>query len=507
MPLLEVIGMDKKFGGHYALQNVSLTVEHGEIHSLVGENGAGKSTFIKILTGVYKEDSGVIIWQRKGTIISSPQFSHKLGISVIHQERHLVPSFSGLENLYLGRDYPKFKYTSIIDWKEMEKTALNLMDELGINIPLNVTAQRMTPVERTLLEILRAMMFECKLLILDEPTASLTDRESEILFKLINNLKLKGTSIIYVSHRLDEIFRLSDRITVLRNGMVAGTLLRQDANKDILVGLMTDNSAIHYNKRKKLGKLSDDILLQISDLSSMDDKVKNVNLTVNSGEVVGIFGLAGTGRTELLETIYGLRAKKSGDIIINSKRVKKSSPENSLKSGMVLIPEDRRSRGTIMGISIRENMTLSILKNYARGGIIKSLKEKTDVINQMEKLNVKAVSTEQKVFELSGGNQQKIVFAKSLMSSPNLFLCDEPTQAVDIMTRGEIHKLLWDEADKGHGIIFVSADLQEVIEVSDRVIVMHNGRVIAQRDCENLSAEAVLQLCYDQDKNGGISND
>lgn len=507
MSLLQVVDLDKKFGGHYALHNVSLTVEAGEIHALVGENGAGKSTFIKIITGVYHQDSGKIIWQGKGIDITDPGIARHAGISVIHQERHLIPAFMGVENLFLGLDYPKIKFWPGVDWKAMRKSAERAMDELGIKIPLDIPAQYMTPVERTLLEILRAMMLECKLLILDEPTASLTDKETEILFQLINRLKAKKTAIIYVSHRLEEIFKLADRITVLRNGNVAGTVQCAEVDRNGLISLMTDGSAMKLSKRERVDVSNNPILLDVKDISTFDHKVKNVSFHIRQKEVVGLFGLAGAGRTELLEAIYGLRNHSNGEITIKGKNTAVSSPNNSLKSGMVLIPEDRRSHGAIMNMTIRENMTLPILSNYTDAGVIRSEKERQDVYRQMNSLNVKSAGLEQKVSELSGGNQQKVVFAKAMMSHPSVFLCDEPTQAVDIMTRDEIHRLLWAQADSGHGVLFVSSDLQEVLEVSDRVLVMHDGKIIANISADGLKSEQVLKLCYSKGKKGEFSND
>lgn len=506
MPLLQVIGLDKKFGGHYALQDMSLTVEEGEVHALVGENGAGKSTFIKIVTGVYSQDSGRVIWQGQDINILNPRISRQAGINVIHQERNLVPSFSGMENLYLGLEYPRNKLFPGVNWRKMRETAEKLMCELGIKIPLDISAQNMSPAERTLLEIIRAMMLECKLLILDEPTASLTDKETEVLFQLIYKLKSKKTAIIYVSHRLEKIFKLADRITVLRNGRVAGTLQRDEVDRNRLIGLMTDGAAVNSYKRNRADFSNNPVLLEVMNLKTQDKRVKNTSFYVRQGEVVGIFGLAGAGRTELLEAIYGLRTKAGGDVKINGRKTIIKSPSDSLKNGMVLIPEDRRAHGIVMGMSIRENMTISILDSYTNAGVVMGEKEKKDVNVKMSLLKVKSAGSEQKVSELSGGNQQKVVFAKALMSKPILFLCDEPTQAVDIMTRDEIHRLLWDQAANGHGVIYVSSDLQEVLEVSDRVLVMHNGTVIAEREAEGLSPEQVLQLCYSYRKEGEVTN-
>lgn len=500
MPLLEVKGLNKRFGGHYALNNVSLTIEPGEVHALVGENGAGKSTFIKIITGVHNPDGGEILWNGQTVKISSPRAAHELGINVIHQDRHLIPAFNGIENVFLGSDYPSKKGGVGVDWHSMRKKVEDLMKDLGIEVPLDVPAMYMTPPERTLLEILRAMLWDCKLLFLDEPTASLTDQESELLFGLIGKLVSKGTSIIYVSHRLDEVFRLSDRITVLRNGNIAGTLLRGEANKEKLISLMTDGTKVISNNKSCVDASNEPILLQVSNLSTVEGKVKNANLQVHRKEILGIFGLGGSGRTELLEAIYGLRQIRNGEVFIKGSVVSNTSPSESLKNRMVLIPEERREQGVIMSMTIRENMTLPVLSHYTGGGVIKSQIETADVKAWIKRLQLKSKSTEQKVMELSGGNQQKVVFAKALMLSPELFLCDEPTQGVDIMTRDEIHKLLRSQAEQGQGVIYVSSDLQEVLEVADRLIIMRNGETVANLMVEDLTPDEVLKICYHHEK-------
>jgi ribose transport system ATP-binding protein len=504
MPLIEVIELDKKFGGTHALQNVSLNVEPGEVHALVGENGAGKSTFIKIMTGVYRPDQGKILWQGREVTIPTPHAARELGICVIHQERHLIPSFSGAENIFLGEDYPRKKWWPGIEWKQLQRQAENLMNDLGIDIPLNIPAQRMTPPQRTLLEILRAMMRECKLLFLDEPTAALTDHETELLFRLIRRLQEQGTAIIYVSHRLEEIFKLADRITVFRNGTVAGTLLRKEADQDRLISLMTEGATIANQKRKSQEFSNEPVILEVKELYTLDGKVKNVSLKVHRKEILGIFGLTGAGRTELMEAIYGLRPRIGGEVIVNGQVINTPTPSRSLEKGVVLIPEDRRAQGLIMRMSIRENVTLPTLSNCSRIGVIQNGIEGKKVSQWIDWLKIKTDGPEQGVSKLSGGNQQKVVFAKALMSKPCLFLCDEPTQAVDVMTREEIHRLLSEQADAGSGLLYVSSDLQELLEVSDRLLVMREGEIVADLPVKGLTSDKVLQFCYRKQKEGEV---
>lgn len=499
MSLLRVDGLNKIFGQHYALSNVSFEIGPGEVHALVGENGAGKSTFIKIVTGVYAPDGGTIAWKGNPVHIGNPGDARAIGINVVHQDRHLIPSFTGYENLYLGLSYPKGKLGVGVHWKEMKERARTLMETYGVKLNMNKTAQRMSPPEKTMLEILRAMMLECSLLILDEPTASLTDQESEQLFELIGKLTQAGTSILYVSHRMDEIFRLSDRITVFRNGRHVATVNRQDTDRDGLISLMNDNEYKKANREERNVPPGKPVL-EVRGLSSEDGKVNGVSLHVREGEVVGIFGLAGAGRTELLETVYGLRRKSGGDIVIQGKTQSSASPRSSLDQGVVLIPEERKRDALVLGMSIRENITLPVLRKFSGGLKMRKKTELREAERWMADLKVKASGAEQAVGQLSGGNQQKVVFAKALISSPVLFLCDEPTQAVDIMTREEIHRLLKSQADAGGAVLFVSSDLQEVLDIADRLYVLHEGRIAAELPNRDVSPEQVLAYCFSQGK-------
>jgi len=498
-----VEGLDKKFGQHYALSGVGFEIAPGEVHALVGENGAGKSTFIKIITGVYTLDAGRIEWKGVPVDIVDPAASRRIGINVVHQDRHLVPSFTGYENLFLGLDYPTNGSRIGVSWRTMKQRAEKLRDDFGVDIDLDKTADRMSPPEKTMLEILRAMMLECQLLILDEPTASLTDQEAERLFALIGRLTEQGTAILYVSHRMDEIFRLSDRITVFRNGQRVATLGVAETDKDGLVRLMSNAEVQKSQKRETRAAAGSETVLDISGLSTKDGKVQDVTLNVRRGEIVGMFGLAGAGRTELLETIYGLRESAGGSIAVAGRRVDAPTPGSSLASGVVLIPEERKRDALVLGMSIRENMTLPVLSRFASLLKLRSRAERTTVNDWMQEMNVKAASSEQKVGELSGGNQQKVVFAKALLSNPVLFLCDEPTQAVDVMTREEIHRLLKTQADKGCGVLFVSSDLQEVLDIADRLYVLHDSHIVAELDNDGVSPEQVLGYCYSHGKGSG----
>jgi len=493
--LLQTVGLSKCFGKMYALKDINFEIKAGEVHGLVGENGAGKSTLIKILTGVYTIDDGSVIWDSNVVKIKNPKHSRDLGINVIHQDRQLIPSFSGIENIYLGLTYEK-KLGFAIDFSKMRAKVDRIIDELGIEVPLNIPASQLSPPQQTLIEIVRAMMTECKLLILDEPTASLTDKESEILFGLIEKLKAKGTSILYVTHRMDEIFKLTERVTIFRNGRFIKTVMTDSIDKDGLVTLMS-GEFVSYKTTVKTDY--GDTYLSIKNLKSKDNIVKNASFDVRSGEILGIFGLGGSGRTELLESIYGYRVSE-GSVELYGTDYKKRTPNMSVKNGIVLICEDRRGKALITSLSVSKNILLTTIDNYVKNGVIDNKRELTDSNEMINKLDVKTEGPNQPVSQLSGGNQQKVVFAKALMSKPKVILCDEPTQAVDVKTRAEIHHLLRHEADHGAAIVFVSSDLTEVLDVADNILIMANGMTREQFSNVSLTSEQVLAYCYVDNK-------
>jgi ribose transport system ATP-binding protein len=490
--LLQTKQLCKQFSGMYALKDINFEIAEGEIHGLVGENGAGKSTLIKILTGVYSIDNGEIYWNGERVEIHNPRQSRNIGINVIHQDRHLIPAFNGIENIYLGLEYEK-KSGFAVDWAKMKKRVDEVIADLGIDIDLTLPASQLTPPQRTLIEIARGMMTECKLLILDEPTASLTDKEAEMLFETIGKLQARGTAILYVTHRMDEIFRLTDRITVFKNGQMVNTVNTKDVDKDKIISMMTDNwTSQKIDSANSFGNT----MLSVKNIASRDGIVKNASFEVHAGEILGIFGLGGSGRTELLECVYGYRTKSEGSILLDGKHIENNTPANSIKNGMVLICEDRRGMALVGSLSVKQNTVLSTIDNYTKFGVVNETKEKADTLEKIDTLNIKTEGPDQTVLQLSGGNQQKVVFAKALLSNPKVLLCDEPTQAVDVMTRFEIHKLLRKKAEEGNAVVFVSSDLKEVLEVADNIQIMANGRTKELLKNDGLAAEQVLACCY-----------
>lgn len=542
--LLDVKSVDKKFNGVYALKGLDFSLGEGEIHGLIGENGAGKSTFVKILGGIYKRDVGNILWNGKDLPeVIRPEESRKLGINIIFQDNVLIPAFTGMENICLGRPYPV--KGGLIQWKEMERETEAKAAELGIHLDLKRPVSMMTPAQKKCVEIVRAMISDCKLLILDEPTASLSDKETNLLFSIVRNLKAKGTSVLYVTHRLEEIMELTDRVTVLRNGTLVSTVDTAGTSRKELVRLMSGNEAASGVEDAETGKDAESKLqggaadkisgkggvkqtvsseaektdiqgaellgtgaegrigktaLEVHGIRSKDGIVRGVDLNVKSGQITGMFGLCGSGRTEFLECIYGTRKLAGGEVMIDGKTTTRPTPSESIRQGIAFICEDRRGKAMIPAFSVEENMMLSSIDRYTKSGWFQKRAADKKAMDMIEALKIKCVGVSQPAKELSGGNQQKVVFAKALLTEPSIWLCDEPTQAVDVATRQEIHRLLREEAKKGKAVLYVSSDLTELLEVADEVAVMAYGRVRKTFENKDLKPTDVLACCYEAER-------
>lgn len=542
--LLDVKSVDKKFNGVYALKGLDFSLGEGEVHGLIGENGAGKSTFIKILGGVYKRDGGNILWNGKDLPEAiQPEESRNLGINIIFQDNVLIPAFTGMENICLGRPYPV--KGGLIQWKEMERETEAKAAELGIHLDLKKPVSMMTPAQKKCVEIVRAMMSDCKLLILDEPTASLSDKETNLLFSIVRNLKAKGTSVLYVTHRLEEIMELTDRVTVLRNGTLVSTVDTAGTSRKELVRLMSGNEAASGVEDAETGKDAESKLqggaadrisgkggvkqpvsseaektdiqrtellgtgaevrigktaLEVHGIRSGDGIVRGVDLEVKTGLITGMFGLCGSGRTEFLECVYGTRKLAGGEVTIDGKTTTRPTPSESIRQGMAFICEDRRGKAMIPAFSVEENMMLSSIDRYTKSGWFQKRAADKKAMDMIEALKIKCVGVSQPAKELSGGNQQKVVFAKALLTEPSIWLCDEPTQAVDVATRQEIHRLLKEEAKKGKAVLYVSSDLTELLEVADEVAVMAYGKVRKTFENKDLKPTDVLACCYEAER-------
>jgi ribose transport system ATP-binding protein len=485
---LEMIDISMTFPGVKALDNVNFKVKSGEVHALVGENGAGKSTLMKILDGVYRADSGKIIIFGREVEISDTSIASSLGIRIIFQEFNLVSSLSVAENIYLGK--LKNNKAGMINWKQINKEAATLLKHLDFNINTKTHVEDLSVAEKQLVEIAKALSSDAKIIIMDEPTSSLTANEIDKLFRIINELKKRGFTIIYISHRLEEIFSIADRITILRDGKVISTNKVVDETKNSIIEKMVGRSlTMEFPERKpEIGE----IVLELDSISS--NKLSNVSFKLYKGEVLGIFGLIGSGRTELAKAIFGEDVPSSGTIKIKGKPAKIRSTLHAKKNGIALIPEDRKEEGLVLGFSVLMNSTVCNLKKIiSKIGILSTRKEKQKGKDIVQKLGVKTPSLNQKAINLSGGNQQKLVVAKWLFAEPDILIMDEPTRGIDVGAKYEIYQLMNSMVKDGKAIIMISSELPEVMAMSDRLIVMNKGRLQAIFEKEDINANDVIK--------------
>lgn len=498
--VLETEGIQKRFGGTVALTDGSIRVCSGQVHALVGENGAGKSTLIKIITGVYRSDGGRIIWNGHPVTVANPESAQDLGIAVLHQHRALVPYFTAEENLFVGRPYPKRRF-AVVDWAAMRATAEKTLQQLGVHLDLATRVCELTPAQQTMVEVARALSTNARLVILDEPTASLSSTETKALFAMIQRLKRMGVSFVYVSHRLEEVFEIADTVTVMRNGATVASIDTSEIDKPGLIALMAGESAAAVIPSPPDCRL-DDIAISVHNLSTVDREISDVSFSVRRGEILGIYGLIGSGRTAVLEAIYGLRRIAEGTVRIAGNEARITDPRTAIASGIALIPGDRMAQGLVLNMSLKHNVTLPLLRSVRlnpRLSIINRRAESEFSEKMARRLSIKAGNMDQEVSTLSGGNQQKVVLARWIAAEPRVFLCDEPTSGVDVGARREIYSLLYSLASRGASIVVVSSDLPELLAISHRVGVMASGRLVDMLDNRALSPRDVLALCYGED--------
>jgi rhamnose transport system ATP-binding protein len=487
--LLEVCSLSKAFPGVQALRDVSLDVRAGEIHALVGENGAGKSTLVKILSGLYEPDAGEIHLAGRPLSHFDPQAAGRFGIAVVHQHIGLFPSLSGLENLFAG-DLPTTPLGRV-DWARMRREAQTLLGELGITLDLTHSVGELSVAERQQIQIARALRRESKLLILDEPTAALGDRESEALFALLRRLREQGLAIIYISHRLEEVFRLADRITVLRDGENVGTLQAAQADRAQIVALMVGREVADGGTRG-LARVAGEPLLRVRDLR-VDGVVRGVSFDLHAGEILGVAGLAGSGREELVRALFGMMRARSGEVVTPEGATRIAGPDAAQRLGIAYVPGDRHGQAVVTGMNVRENISLAILRDLSTIGFPRRREEDALAERMVSEFDVRAASIEQPLSTLSGGNQQKVAVARRLAAEPRVLILEEPTQGVDIAARAGIHQIVRDLAGRGVGVLLVSSDLPELLALSDRVAVMREGRLVAILAGAEATPEAVMQ--------------
>ena len=488
---LEFRDITKQFPGVRALDNVSMYVNKGEIHALLGENGAGKSTLIKILAGVYPKDSGKIILDGKELNPRSPLEAKAAGISVIHQEISLITQMSAVENMYIGK-YLRTK-SGFLDWKRMRKETRRLFEEMNLDIDESLPVSLLNVGQCQMIEIARAVMDNAKVIIMDEPTSSLTESETEYLFKVIDKLKEDGITIIYISHRLDEIVSLADSATVIKDGQNVSRLNKEEIIKERIIRDMVGRDLDDYFPAHNYQRGEE--ILRVKDLKH-GKTVRGVSFTANRGEILGFSGLMGAGRTETMLAIFGAYGKAvEGEVIFNGEKVKFTHPKQAIKAGMAYASEDRKGQGLSLKLSVAENiMSTNYKPAMTKAKFIAAKKEKRVVAEYIEKLSISTPSQKKKVVSLSGGNQQKVVFAKWLNTNAELYVFDEPTRGIDVGSKSEIYKLMCQLAEQGKAVIVISSELPEIVGISDRVVVMYEGRVTGILEREELSENRIMAL-------------
>lgn len=487
--ILKMENIKKYFSGVQALKSGCIEVRKGEVHALMGENGAGKSTLIKVLCGIHKSDGGTITYFGDKVSFSSIAQSKKAGISVIHQELNMMNHLTVAQNIYIGREPTR---GIMIDDKKMEDDARELFKKIGVKIDPGATLGTLTVGKQQMVEIAKAVSQECRLLVLDEPTAALTHAEVDELFKIMNDLRKKGIGMIYISHRMDEINTISDRVTVMRDGEYIGTVDTADTTKDEIVRMMVGRTIFSEKKEESSVKTDAPVVLEVRNLN-MGKEVKNVSFKLYRGEILGFAGLMGAGRTEVVRAIYGADQKDSGQIIINGKETVIKTPAQAVENGICYLSEDRKHYGLLLDKSVAENSVLASLDNYINKGWINDGKIISDSKVSNEMLRTKTPSMYQLLKNLSGGNQQKVIIARWLLKNSDIFIFDEPTRGIDVGAKSEIYDLMEKLAKEGKSIIMISSELAEIQRLSDRVIVMCEGNITAELNIKDATQEEIMK--------------
>ena len=487
--LLRMEGITKEFPGVKALDGVNLTVRAGTVHALMGENGAGKSTMIKVLCGIHKRDGGEIVYFGEPVHFNGIADSQKVGISVIHQELNMMNHLTVAQNIFIGREPRKGPF---IDDAKMVEDARALFAKIGVKIDPTVQLGTLTVGKQQMVEIVKAVSHDCKLLVLDEPTAALTQPEVEELFKIMRELKEKGIGMIYVSHRMDEINRISDRVTVMRDGEYVDTVNTCDVTKDDIVKMMVGRVIMGDKKEASAVPADAPVVLEVKNLNA-GKEVKNVSFQLRRGEILGFAGLMGAGRTEVARALYGADKKQTGEIYINGKKIDIKTPEQAVKNGICYLSEDRKRYGLMLGKSVAENSAIASLDKFIQTGWINDKKIAKVAEDTNALLRTKTPSMEQLLKNLSGGNQQKVIIARWLIKDCDIFIFDEPTRGIDVGAKSEMYALMEDLASKGKSVIMISSELAEIQRLSDRVIVMCEGRITGELDIKDATQEEIMK--------------
>ena len=494
-PILRTDGISMSFGGVFVLRDIDFAFNTGEIHGLIGENGAGKSTLIKILSGVHQPKAGEIILHDEVVEIPNPQTAISMGIALIHQEPLIFPDLDVAENIYVGHQ-PTRNGSRRIDWASMYKQSAEILHSLGVDLDPRTKVRGLSIADQQMVEMAGALSQSAQILLMDEPTASLTPSEVDNLFKVMQRLQEQGVAIVFISHRLEEVFDICDRITVLRDGELIGERKPDETSTDEIIQMMVGRPlSLLFDKGDKheIG----DVLLEVEGLSRIM-KFEDISFDVRAGEILGIAGLVGAGRTDVARALFGVLGKDKGKIRIGGKEVQINHPRDAMAHGMIYVPEDRQHNGLLMEMSVSTNTTLAILEKIARGIWLRERRERSLTEEYVEKLNIILRSVEQPIRELSGGNQQKVVLAKWLLSEPQILLLDEPTRGIDVGAKAEVHRLIGELAQQGMAIFMISSELPEILAMSDRIMVMREGRITAQFTQDQATPELIMSAATGQ---------
>lgn len=486
VPLLQMRDISKSFGGVHALNDVHIEVYPGEVHALLGENGAGKSTLIKTITGVYQPNSGEITFQGQPVHFSGPREAQQHGIGAIYQEPSLFPDLDIAENILAGRQPVR---AGRIDWRAMYHEAHQLLQQLGVGLDPRTKARNLSVAQQQTVEIARALSLNAQLLIMDEPTSSLTLTEVEELFRIIRQLRAAGTAVIFISHRLEELFAVADRVTILRDGRYVGTRDMSEVKTEDLIQMMVGRQVAELFPKQEAPV--GDALLEVTNLTARG-KFEDVSFTLRAGEILGLAGLIGAGRTDVARALFGIQPVQAGSIKVKGQAVTIRSPQQAMNLGLGFVPEDRQHHGLVLPMSIAANVTLPILPRLAASGWLRERAEKKVAATAVQRLEVKSAGINQKAKELSGGNQQKVVLAKWLETSPRILILDEPTRGIDVGTKAAVHQLMSDLANQGVAILMISSELPEVLGMSDRILVMREGHITGEFTRAQATQEKIM---------------
>ncbi|MBE9472183.1 MAG: sugar ABC transporter ATP-binding protein [Chloroflexi bacterium] len=486
---LRMEGISKAFPGVQALKDVTFEVAQGEIHALVGENGAGKSTLMKILTGALDRDEGHIILRGQPVEISTPADAQDLGISMIHQELSLIPYLTVGQNVYLGRE-PRARIPGFIDWSTLYAQTQRLLGRLNVDVEARAEVQGLSIAQQQMVEVTKALSLNADLIAMDEPTSALSERETEVLFDVMRSLKAQGVSLIFISHRLGEVFQIADRVTVLRDGQCVGTAPIAELDEDQVVRMMVGRELGEMYPRTEVQR--QEVVLEAINLHD-GRELHGVDLKLHRGEILGVAGLVGAGRTALAETLFGIRPAVAGEIRVEGRPVTLNSPGAAIRLGMGLVPEDRKLQGLFMNMAVRENIVISAMDKVVRWGFVNFIKADRLAGEFVKRLSIHTPSLRQRVCNLSGGNQQKVIIARWLMLKPQALILDEPTRGIDVGAKAEIHALMSQLAQEGVGVLMISSELPEVLGVSDRILVMHEGRVTGEFTRDQATQDDIMR--------------